>query len=52
VRIEQAYRWVFGRDPEEAEVELAEQFLDPDHPQVWHQWAHALLSSNELAYLE
>lgn len=52
MRIEQAYRWVFGRDPKVAEVELAEQFLDPDHPQVWNQWAHALLSSNELAYLE
>jgi hypothetical protein len=52
MRIEQAYRWVFGRDPQAAEVELAEQFLNPDQPQVWHQWAHALLGSNELAYLE
>jgi hypothetical protein len=51
-RIVQAYRWVFGRDPEAAEMELAEQFLDSDQPQVWHQWAHALLGSNELAYLE
>jgi hypothetical protein len=52
MRIVQAYRSVFGRDPEAAEMELAEQFLDPDQLQVWHQWAHALLGSNELAYLE
>lgn len=51
-RIVQAYRSVFGRDPQAEEVELAEQFLNSDQPQVWHQWAHALLGSNEMAYLE
>jgi len=48
-QIEQAYRMVWGRAPDRAEIELAERFLNK-----WslEDLCHALLNTNEFIYLE
>ena len=47
-RIEYAYRLLFGRPPTVREAELGEQFVEGGAPQLWSQYAQALLISNEM----
>jgi uncharacterized protein DUF1553/uncharacterized protein DUF1549/cytochrome c len=49
-RIGAAYRHVFGREPQPAEVKLGLDFVREGEAR-WVQYAHALLSSNELLFL-
>lgn len=58
-RIQLAYKLLFAREPSAREVELGLQFLGlPDSEsekqtqrEIWIQYAHVLLASNEFAYL-
>lgn len=49
-----AYRAVFARDPDEAELELAFDYLSrgDDPRQAWAEYAQALLASNELLIVD
>jgi len=54
-RIERAYRLLFGREPEKAELKVALEFLrQPDPPTMsrWEQYAQVLLTSNEMLYVD
>ncbi|MEX2172999.1 MAG: PSD1 and planctomycete cytochrome C domain-containing protein [Pirellulaceae bacterium] len=59
-RIRHAYELAFGRWPNEREVQLGREFLatanndtsDEDQQAVWQQYAHALLGSNEFAFID
>ena len=54
-RIERAYRLLFGREPEKAELRLACEFLRrPGTPTMsrWEQYAQVLLTSNEMLYVD
>ena len=54
-RVERAYRLLFGRQPEEAGVKLALEFLHkPGAPEMtrWEQYAQLLLASNEMLYVD
>jgi hypothetical protein len=57
VRITAAYQLAFNRNPDQREVELAEQFLTlPAKPgdklTRWQQYAQALLACNEMMYVD
>ncbi len=55
VRVRQAYRLLFGREPEKGEVKLALDFLGkPPAPEMsrWEQYAQLLLASNEMLYVD
>jgi len=54
-RVQRAYRLLFGREPERAEMKLALEFLGkPDAPEMsrWEQYAQLLLVSNEMLYVD
>jgi hypothetical protein len=56
-KITAAYRLVFGRKPEQRELDLAERFLKlppktDDKLTRWQQYAQVLLASNELMYVD
>jgi hypothetical protein len=53
-RIDRAYRLLFGRPPTDAETTAGLDFLAAgDDPAArWKQYAHALLASNEMLYLD
>lgn len=54
-RVQDAYQLVFGRDPENAEIRLALDFLArPSSGEVtrWQQYAQSLLISNEMLYVD
>ncbi|HWB99247.1 MAG TPA: PSD1 and planctomycete cytochrome C domain-containing protein [Bryobacteraceae bacterium] len=50
-RIRKAYRWLFDRDPDHAEVDLGLQFLRESR-EAWPQYTQVLLSSNEFIFVE
>lgn len=54
-RIQAMYRQALGRDPTSREVGLAKEYLDERKAQVgrepWHEYAHTLLGTNELSFL-
>ena len=54
--IREAYRRVLGRQPSEKELRLGLEFLesgrtDSERQELWREYARALLSSNEFAFL-
>jgi hypothetical protein len=55
-RIDRAYRWLYGRPPRSEEVEMGRSFLaraaarGPEA--AWFDFAHVLLCSNELIYVD
>src|SRR6266849_4292761 len=54
-RIERAYRLLFGREPEKAELRLAWEFLRRPGTLTmsrWEQYAQVLLTSNEMLYVD
>ena len=54
-QVQQAYRLIFGREPETAELQIALQFLrKPAKGEMsrWEQLAQILLASNEMMYLD
>jgi hypothetical protein len=54
-RVRQAYQLLFGRDPEQAELDVALKFLgksDAGDLPRWQQYAQVLLASNELLYVD
>lgn len=48
-RIEFAYRLLFSRSPRATEVELGQKFVQTAN---WSRYAHALLASNEMFFLD
>jgi hypothetical protein len=52
-RIERLYWIVLGRPPTASDIELADEFLgrEPDD-QTWSLLAHALLLTNEMAFVD
>jgi hypothetical protein len=55
VRVRQAYRCLFSREPERTELKLALDFLGkPPAPEMtrWEQYAQLLLASNEMLYVD
>ncbi len=64
VRIGQAYRLIFGRAPNERELKLGQAYLKgpeprpaddshtPSAPSRWQRYTHALLASNEFAFVD
>jgi hypothetical protein len=54
-RVRRAHRLLFGRDPLPDEVRLALEFLarpDPAGMSRWEEYAHVLLASNEMLYVD
>lgn len=53
-RVVAAYRAVFARDPDDAELQLAFDYLSrgDDPRQAWAEYAQALLASNELLIVD
>ena len=54
-RVEQAYALLFAREPEREEMKLALDFLrEPESTGMtrWEQYAHMLLASNEMLYVD
>ena len=54
-RLRRAYRLLFCREPEAEEIRLALEFLgrpDPAGMSRWEEYAHVLLASNEMLYLD
>ena len=49
-RIRQAYRLLYGRDPNAEELKIGEQFIAADK-NPWLSYAKVLLSSNELLFV-
>ena len=50
-RIHSAYRILFGRAPSRDELQLGENFLQPDQSDGWQRYAQALLNSNEFLFV-
>jgi hypothetical protein len=50
-RIREAYRILFQRTPDALELKLGLQYL-ASTPDAWPRYAQALLSSNELVFVE
>jgi len=50
-RIHAAYRILFGRAPSRDELQLGENFLQPDQSDGWQRYAQALLNSNEFLFV-
>lgn len=54
-RIEALYRKALGRDPTDGDIALAKAYLDERVAQIgrepWDEYAHTLLSANELSFL-
>ncbi len=52
-RIRRAYGMLFGRTPTENQLRLAREFLgSPASDEMWHQYAHVLLGSNEFLFVD
>ena len=52
-RIEQAHQWLYSRSATETELRLGRAFLGQgDNQERWQQYAHVLLASNEMLYLD
>lgn len=54
-RIRTAYRWAFNRDPSADEIEIAKSYLETfetDGVSSWREYAHVLLASNELLFVD
>ena len=56
-QVEHAYQLAFGRSPSEAELKVAQSYLEAekekdDKLSRWEQYCQALLASNELMYLD
>ena len=54
-RVTRAYRLLFGRDPQKAELAMAMQFLaEPTRSSMsrWEQYAQVLLASDEMLYVD
>ncbi|MEN8864384.1 MAG: PSD1 and planctomycete cytochrome C domain-containing protein [Akkermansiaceae bacterium] len=52
-RIDRAYKQLYSRSPDPAEVELGLQWLgDQPNPKIWHQYAQVLLSAHELIQIQ
>jgi Protein of unknown function (DUF1553)/Protein of unknown function (DUF1549)/Planctomycete cytochrome C len=53
-RIDRAYRLLFARPPADAEARLGLEYLSGpgDHQARWRQYAHVLLASNEMLFLD
>jgi len=54
-RVEQAYRMLYGRSPEKAEMKLGLKFLgEPQKGELtrWEEYAQMLLASNEMIYVD
>jgi hypothetical protein len=53
-RIERAYRLLFARSADEAEIRLGLDFLGDQERAAarWPQYAHVLLASNELLFVD
>jgi hypothetical protein len=56
VRIDEAYRRLFGRPARQHEIRLANSFLDQaaasGNKAAWIDYIHALLCSNEFVYID
>lgn len=56
LRIERAYRLLYSRAPTENEIRLGLEFLGKtqgdDRQTAWQQYAHVLMASNELLFVE
>lgn len=52
VRIEHAFRLMFGRPPSAEEVDIARQVIAQGAASDWSDLAHVLLCSNEFVYLD
>ena len=54
-RVVALYRRTLGRDPTDWESELAMEYLDARHAEIgrepWDEYAHSLLATNELSFL-
>ena len=54
-RIEALYRRALGRDPTDGDIALAKAYLEEREAQIgrepWDEYAHTLLSANELSFL-
>ena len=54
-RIEALYRRALGRDPTGGDIALAKAYLEEREAQIgrepWDEYAHTLLSANELSFL-
>ena len=57
-KIRRAYLLLFGREPSEREMQIGETFLSggqtdqPPLPELWQQYAQALLGSNEFLFID
>jgi hypothetical protein len=52
-RITTAYQLLYGRTPSPIEIQVAEQFLrNGSETNRWRAYAHALLATNELQYID
>ena len=56
-QVEHAYQLAFGRSPSEAELKVAQSYLQAEREKDdklsrWEQYCQALLASNELMYLD
>jgi hypothetical protein len=52
-QIQRAYRLLFGRGATEAELQLGSEFLGKTPtPEIWQQYAQALLASNEFLFVD
>lgn len=56
-QVEQVYQWLFNRAPTEPQAKLAREFLagqgeNGQTAEMWQQYLHALLSSNEFAFVD
>jgi hypothetical protein len=51
-RIEWAYRLLFGRLPDEKELQIGLQYVSDGKIQSWQTYAQVLLGSNEFIFLD
>jgi hypothetical protein len=53
-RIDRAYRLLYGREPADAERKLGLAFVGSDAESIgrWREYAHVLLASNEMLFVD
>ena len=51
-RIRAVYHRVYARQPSEAEIQLAKNYLDVTNERSWMTWVHALLAANEFHFVD
>jgi hypothetical protein len=51
-KVQQLYRLLYGRQPQEAELTLAREFIGAGSDVAWQRYVQALMLANEFVFVD